>query len=120
MSDSMLGRTWEHMFQWLFMKKAVDCPVEWKTYCRMYHICFTGAQEYNKYLELVEARADLIDMYDVGVLKGLYLHFQGSRKQELKREISVITRQINDLMDQAKIRGEEGRYKAHSMKSLYV
>ncbi|KAI8629920.1 hypothetical protein F5Y19DRAFT_430103 [Xylariaceae sp. FL1651] len=39
-ADSIAGRVWEHMWPWLFLGKAVDCPVESEAYCKMYHICF--------------------------------------------------------------------------------
>ncbi|KAI5927451.1 hypothetical protein F4810DRAFT_699190 [Camillea tinctor] len=39
-TDYIAGRVWEHMWPWLFKGEAVDCAIEWKAYCRMYHICF--------------------------------------------------------------------------------
>lgn len=50
--DDISGRTWEHMFYYLFLNKTVDCPVEWKTYCRAFHICFDSKQAYEKYVAL--------------------------------------------------------------------
>ncbi|KAI0896552.1 hypothetical protein F4806DRAFT_431114 [Annulohypoxylon nitens] len=38
--DYISGRVWEHMWQYLFLGKAADCEVEWRAYCKMYHICF--------------------------------------------------------------------------------
>ncbi|KAI8959316.1 hypothetical protein F5Y11DRAFT_307430 [Daldinia sp. FL1419] len=40
LEDFLSGRVWEHFWQWLFKGQAVDCPIEWKSYCRMYHICY--------------------------------------------------------------------------------
>jgi hypothetical protein len=34
--DNISGRTWEHMWQHLFLQKAIDCPIEHKAYCRLY------------------------------------------------------------------------------------
>ena len=120
MSDFMLGRTWEHMFQWLFAKKSVDCPIEWKTYCKMYHVCFDGAEEYRKYMVLVQQRADLIDKYDVSFVKALYFWGVGSGRQELVREIAVITRQIDEIVKRAQERGSEEKARAISVESLYL
>ncbi|CAJ2502443.1 Uu.00g098370.m01.CDS01 [Anthostomella pinea] len=39
-NDYIAGRVWEHMWPFLFRGEAVDCAIEWKAYCRMYHICF--------------------------------------------------------------------------------
>ncbi|KAI1332835.1 hypothetical protein F5Y16DRAFT_127703 [Xylariaceae sp. FL0255] len=38
--DSITGRVWEHMWPWLFTGEPVDCPMQFQTYCQMYHICF--------------------------------------------------------------------------------
>lgn len=51
-SDYIVGRTWEHMWPWLFREKATDCPVEWKTLCRMYGVCFDGPSELQYYQNL--------------------------------------------------------------------
>ncbi|KUJ19106.1 uncharacterized protein LY89DRAFT_570785, partial [Mollisia scopiformis] len=57
--DSISGRTWEHMWQYLFMQKAIDCPLEHKAYCRLYHICFGGREEYDEWIELMQGRERL-------------------------------------------------------------
>jgi hypothetical protein len=54
--DQLTGRTWEHMWPWLFKKAAVDCEIEWRSYCQMYGICFAGAVGLNWYNELWEER----------------------------------------------------------------
>lgn len=35
-SDYIAGRTWEHLWQSLFLGESVDCPSEFLTYCRLY------------------------------------------------------------------------------------
>jgi hypothetical protein len=119
MDDSILGRTWEHMFQWLFTKKAVDCPVEWKTYCIMYHICFESREKYDKYMELDQSRADLIDRYDISILKALWTWGLGNGKQDLVREIGTISEQINELKRQALERGRKATARTFSTDDLY-
>ncbi|KAI2779682.1 hypothetical protein F4815DRAFT_179857 [Daldinia loculata] len=58
LEDFLSGRVWEHFWQWLFKGQAVDCPIEWKSYCRMYHICYD--LESRKLLsKLEEERKDL-------------------------------------------------------------
>jgi len=47
--DAISGRVWEHMFQWLFLRRASDCSVEWKVYCAMYHICFDASFKPDRY-----------------------------------------------------------------------
>jgi hypothetical protein len=120
MNDYTLGRTWEHMYQWLFAKKAVDCPIEWKAYCKMYHICFASADEYQQYMNLEEERAELIDMYDVSPFKAFYFWGLGSGKQRLAEQIGAVTRQIDALAKQARERGTDEKARAISMESLYL
>jgi hypothetical protein len=36
LSDQIAGRTWEHMWQMLFLGTAIDCPHPFVTYCRLY------------------------------------------------------------------------------------
>ncbi|KAI1778065.1 hypothetical protein F4818DRAFT_284487 [Hypoxylon cercidicola] len=57
-TDYISGRVWEHMWAWLFMGEAVDCAVEWRSYCRMYHICF-GAESRNRFRSLEQERKRL-------------------------------------------------------------
>ncbi len=58
-SDYIAGRTWEHMFAWLFTGEPRDCPVEWKAYCRMYHICFDSPAAVQRYNDLWKEREGL-------------------------------------------------------------
>lgn len=52
LTDYIYGRTWEHMWQFLFKRVSVDCPVEWKTICTLYRVCFPNVDEYVSYIEL--------------------------------------------------------------------
>jgi hypothetical protein len=49
----------EHMWQHLFLQKAIDCPVEHIAYCRLYHICFSGRVAYEEWIELNQGRQTL-------------------------------------------------------------
>lgn len=57
--DAISGRTWEHMWQYLFSQTAIDCPLEHKAYCRLYHICFGGREQYDEWIELMQGREKL-------------------------------------------------------------
>jgi hypothetical protein len=59
LKDSISGRTWEHMWQYLFLQKAIDCPLEHKAYCRLYHICFGGREQFDEWIELQQGRTTL-------------------------------------------------------------
>ncbi|EKD21215.1 hypothetical protein MBM_00328 [Drepanopeziza brunnea f. sp. 'multigermtubi' MB_m1] len=64
LKDSISGRTWEHMWQYLFLGKAIDCPLEHRAYCRLYHICFGGREEYDEWVELNQGREKLENELD--------------------------------------------------------
>jgi len=59
LTDYISGRTWEHMFPFLFLRENSDCAVEWKAYCRMYHICFDEPAKAPRYNDLWTEREDL-------------------------------------------------------------
>lgn len=60
--DSITGRVWERLWPWLFLGRAVDCPVEWKTYCRLYGVCFRGgAPDLAAFRQMYAERAALRD-----------------------------------------------------------
>ncbi|TVY12875.1 hypothetical protein LARI1_G008283 [Lachnellula arida] len=59
LEDAISGRTWEHMWQYLFLQKAIDCPLEHRAYCRLYHICFGGREQYDEYIELQQGAQKL-------------------------------------------------------------
>lgn len=44
--DTLSGRIWEHLWQYLFLKKAVDCPDERIALCATYRICFEEEQDW--------------------------------------------------------------------------
>ncbi|KAK8034420.1 hypothetical protein PG993_009415 [Apiospora rasikravindrae] len=50
-SDYIAGRTWEHLWPFLFRGGARDCPVEWKALCRMYGVCFASAAEQARWMD---------------------------------------------------------------------
>ena len=110
MDDSMVGRSWEHMFQWLFAKKGIDCPVEWKAYCLLYHICFEGKKEYEEYLSLGYLRADLIDRFNVGIARTMWnwVSGLGRWKERLTRKIDGINQRMKEMKQASLDRGTEG------------
>lgn len=119
MDDYMIGRTWEHMFQWLFANKAVDCPIEWKAYCKMYHICFDGRKEYEEYISLDDARGVVIDRLDVGIMKTIWYWISGIRKKDLK-EFRALSERIISLKEAAKARGKDEARRSISKEALYL
>ncbi|KAI1631694.1 hypothetical protein F4809DRAFT_653835 [Biscogniauxia mediterranea] len=62
-TDYIAGRVWEHMWPWLFKGEAVDCAIEWKAYCRMYHICF-DIESRERVFSLEGERKQLLEKID--------------------------------------------------------
>jgi len=58
LNDDLTGRVWEHMWQFLFLKKAVYCPSEYKALCRGWHICFESQDELDRWKILAQERED--------------------------------------------------------------
>ena len=87
-SDYITGRTWEHMFPWLFRGEAVDCPVEWKVYCRMYGICFERPDDSIRYNKLWQERHNLMEATEF--LREILNPQAGIKARERMKEIDTI------------------------------
>lgn len=44
--DTLSGRIWEHLWQYLFLRKEVDCPDDRIALCATYRICFEEEQDW--------------------------------------------------------------------------
>ncbi|KAI1765162.1 hypothetical protein GGR53DRAFT_519820 [Hypoxylon sp. FL1150] len=103
-TDYISGRVWEHMWTWLFKGEAVDCEVEWQSYCRMYHICF-GPASREKVWDLERERKRL---KREGVLGELMTLLGGERAQRRLDEIdAMIAAEFEKAIETGK--SEEGR-----------
>jgi len=49
LDDHISGRVWEHLWQYIFLGKAVECPNEHKTLCSQYHICFQSSADFESW-----------------------------------------------------------------------
>jgi hypothetical protein len=58
--NGISGRIWERLWQWVFLKKAVDCPVEHKALCRTYHICFESEDDWRRWKEHEASRKNIV------------------------------------------------------------
>ncbi|KAK9420278.1 hypothetical protein SUNI508_06547 [Seiridium unicorne] len=101
-SDYIVGRTWEHMWSWLFKHEPTDCPVEWKTFCRMYGVCFEGMDDMTEFRTLWKERKNLIEM------RGFWLELwdpQRAAKERVRiRELDV---ELDKRLRRAMERGRE-------------
>jgi hypothetical protein len=58
-SDQMIGRTWEHMWPYLFKEQPEDCHDEWRMLCMMYGVCFHTPEELRRFNGLWEEKHGL-------------------------------------------------------------
>ncbi|KAI5860083.1 hypothetical protein GGS23DRAFT_248031 [Durotheca rogersii] len=99
-TDYITGRVWEHMWPWLFKGEAVDCAVEWKAYCRMYHICF-DADSRSRITSLEEEKKELEKSY--GLLDELIDLFGSSKITKRVEEINAImTAELENALERGK------------------
>lgn len=100
LTDYIYGRTWEHMWQYLFTSKAVDCPVEWKVYCKLYHVCFPDASQLQHYRELHWEQENL------GVELGLWKDLRHpTEAREKRKKIEWMKNRSWEMRDDAMKRG---------------
>ncbi|KAM7213236.1 Protein of unknown function (DUF3431) domain containing protein [Rhypophila decipiens] len=57
--DYITGRVWEHLWPWLFLGEAVNCPPEKETYCNMYGVCFDDDETPRTINEFAQERRTL-------------------------------------------------------------
>ncbi|KAI2625012.1 hypothetical protein GGR54DRAFT_546176 [Hypoxylon sp. NC1633] len=98
-SDYISGRVWEHMWPWLFENKAVDCAVEWKAYCRMYHICF-DSETRNRMTSLEEEKMELQNASLLDELKDLFSGFKA--KKRLDEINAIIAAEVEVALERGK------------------
>ena len=64
LSDQLTGRMWEHMWQFLFLKRAEDCPVEYEALCSGWRVCFKTQDELDNWNGLAEKVQELKSIAD--------------------------------------------------------
>jgi hypothetical protein len=71
LESDVSGRVWEHLWQWLFIKKAIDCPAEHKALCKGYHICFEDADDWDRWKELETEKFEVYEHRNVMLMNGV-------------------------------------------------
>lgn len=115
LSDSLSGRTWEHMFPWLFLQKSIDCPDEWNTYCAMYGICFEHPDDAPQYNSLARERHDLEE--DIEILREILDPQKGFKSRIRMAEIDAIL--AADIIP-ALERGQDNARRSTAFDNLHI
>lgn len=64
LSDGIAGRIWENLWQWVFLRKGSDVPVEWKAVCVGWGVCFDSENQFatwNRWWEESNRMGEAID-----------------------------------------------------------
>ena len=92
LSDQLTGRMWEHMWQFLFLKRAEDCPAEYEALCSGWRICFKNQDELDNWNGLAEKVQELKSIADAAEINN--------------REAGELEENLNRLRMEAARRGE--------------
>lgn len=128
LKDSVSGRVWEYMWQFVFTGQSVFCPIEHACYCDGYGVCFGGKQQYDAWFELRNQRNGLHDdlLEWEQKTKDLDDAMAESRVDEaasmdkpekgkdihLRAEMEALELEMNERLAVAKKRGENPRNRA--------
>jgi hypothetical protein len=114
-SDYIVGRTWEHMFPFLFAGKAIDCPVEWKAFCRMYGVCFEGVEALQVYMDLGREKEEL------GEKTGFWAELRDpGGAQRARGRIREIEGLMTEQMGEALRRGRDEKLRLEGIGDLFT
>jgi hypothetical protein len=112
-SDYIVGRTWEHMWSFLFKYEATDCPVEWKTFCLMYGVCFEGAPAVAEFRAMWQERKDLAGR------RGFWLELWDPQRAVRERErIKALDAELNRRLRVAMEKGRAEKASSRTQAAL--
>lgn len=128
LADSMSGRIWEYIWQFVFMGSNVYCPKEHVCFCDQYGSCFGGEKEFDDFLkvkhELEDRERDLNNWReDTKKLKeakaeGNLQEVEKTKQPEpgkdvtLEKEIRRLRPIVNKLKEEAWERGKDPENRA--------
>lgn len=104
LTDSLSGRVWEYVWQYVFAGVEEFCPVESVCYCDGYGVCFDGEAQYQQWFKLRKRSRALQEELDRG---GNEIN-----EAETKREIGHISLKLQNMKNEAFERGKDPRIRA--------
>jgi hypothetical protein len=126
--DSLSGRIWEYVWQFVFTGQNVFCPKEYMCFCDQYGTCFGGEEAYSDFISLKnelgdrerdlrdweekrKARQEAEEKGDEKKLEKLEKPEEG-KDQEYRRDIDRLRPVVDGLKHDAEIRGRDPRNRA--------
>lgn len=104
LTDSLSGRVWEYVWQYIFAGAEEFCPVESVCYCDGYGICFDGEAEYQQWFELRKKSRALQEE--------LNEHDSEINEAVLMGEIAHISLDLQNRKNEAFERGKDPKIRA--------
>ena len=117
-SDAVTGRVFEHLWPYMFLEsKAVDCPIAWKTLCKMYRICFEGGEKgLEKYQKVWDARRAV----DGNITFSRELFGKPNDAETLRVRSAEYTKWLHEKLHEALKRGEDEGIRGSALGDLEV
>ena len=113
--DANSGRLWEHFWSYIFLNKPIECPVEWKTYCQNYGICFDSKASLDEWEALdtrVSRLRDAMARYRNG-------NGQSTAAIQFRKQLDDFEGQLNVMMETALERGRTPGIRSYFDDELY-
>jgi hypothetical protein len=117
MDDQFSGRVFEYIWHYIFTGHEILCPAMNTCYCDGYGYCFGGRQKFAEYFEKQDARNakwNLLEPFnkqeEEAKKEGQEPGFSDADKKtigDLRSEIGMLDREMDELRDAAKKRGDD-------------
>ncbi|EUC29232.1 hypothetical protein COCCADRAFT_8523 [Bipolaris zeicola 26-R-13] len=127
MDDQFSGRIFEYIWHYIFTGHEVHCPAMNTCYCDGYGYCFGGLAKFNEYFKKQDARNEKFTEYDGYQKKEKEAEKDGKdspltedekkRFGELRAQLLVMDRELDELRDAAKKRGEDPKARKEETES---
>ncbi|KAE8441301.1 hypothetical protein EG329_005531 [Mollisiaceae sp. DMI_Dod_QoI] len=117
LESKISGRIWEHLWHWLFLKREVDCPSEWRALCVWYHICFEDEQDWVSLQEMEAKRYEFVKFHSAKLANGLQPGNKGA--VSLREGIAKLDGVIEPWKSRAFEKGKDEAFRRKVAVDLY-
>ena len=129
LEDSISGRVWEYLWQYVFTGNNTYCPEQSVCYCDGYGVCFGGEDQFEEYYRVRVKKTGLekqLNAWQVKATRIAKLRHKGKLDEsaninvpelgkdvQLEQEIGLLQQDMDLRFDQALIRGQDPKARAH-------
>lgn len=125
--DQFSGRIFEYIWHYIFTGHEILCPAMNSCYCDGYGICFGGLAKFNEYFKKQDERNEKFTEYDKYNKKKVKAEQDSNSPQltpeehknmtDLQAVVSVMDKELDELRDAAKKRGEDPKARKEETES---